>query len=103
MRPRMAAAPTAGRVYAATPATNYRTISHLVGSANVEGVFDPYLENSSLAEIINILSFGSSGGGVANGVRLIGSEEKTRGRIPMFTKVGVDAWLAQLGITGGGW
>jgi hypothetical protein len=49
----------------------------------VEAVFDPYLENSSLSEIINILSFGS--GGVSNGVRLLGSTEKTQGSIPRFT------------------
>jgi hypothetical protein len=90
--------PTTGRLAEATPATNYRTISQLVGSAQVEAVFDPFLENSSLTTLIDILSFGN--GGVSNSLRLLGSTKKTGGAIPKFTKVGVDAWLAQLGVTG---
>jgi hypothetical protein len=90
--------PTTGRLSAATPATNYRTISQLIASAQVEAVFDPYLENGSLITLLDILSFGS--GGVANGVRLLGSTRTTHGPIPRFTKTGVDAWLAQLDIAG---
>jgi hypothetical protein len=90
--------PTSGRLSAATPATNYRTISQLIGSSNVEAVFDPYLDNSSLINIMNILSFGH--GRVSNGVRLLGSTKTTRGPIPRFTRVGVDAWLIQLAING---
>jgi hypothetical protein len=90
--------PTSGRLSEERPATNYRTISQLIGSSQVEGVFDPYLENVSLAVLIDILSFGE--GGVANGVRLLGSTKKTECPIPRFTKTGVDAWLAQLGKTG---
>lgn len=90
--------PTSGRLSPATPATNYRTISNLVGSSKLEAVFDPYLANSSLTEIINILSFGS--GSVSNGVRLLGSTEKTQGPVPQFSKAGVAAWLKQLGVTG---
>jgi len=90
--------PMTGRLSATTPATNNRTISQLVGSSHVEAVFDPYLENRALADLIDILSFGS--GGVANDVRLLGSTRTTQGPIPRFTKTGVDAWLAQLGIDG---
>jgi hypothetical protein len=90
--------PTKGRLGAKTPATNFRTISQLIGTSKVEAIFDPYLENLSLAVLIDILSFGS--GGVANGVRLLGSTRKTQGAIPKFTKTGVDAWLTQLGIHG---
>lgn len=90
--------PTTGRLAASTPATNYRTISDLIGGAKVEAVFDPYLENRSLATLIDILSFG--GGGVANVVRLLGSTQMTQGRIPRFSKAGVTAWLTQLGISG---
>jgi hypothetical protein len=90
--------PTAGRLSATTPATNYRTISQLVGPSQVEAVFDPYLTNGSLEELRVILSFGV--GAVANGVRLLGSAETTTGSVPRFTKAGVDAWLFQLGISG---
>ncbi len=90
--------PTAGRLSATTPATNYRTISQLVGSKQVEAVFDPYLTNGSLEELRVILSFGD--GSVANGVRLLGSAQTTTGSNPKFTKAGVDAWLLQLRISG---
>jgi hypothetical protein len=87
-----------GRLFAGMPATNYRTISQLIGASTVEAVFDPYLDNSSLTDIIAILSFGS--GGVSNGVRLLGSTKKTQGPVPRFTKAGVDAWLTQQGVSG---
>jgi hypothetical protein len=90
--------PTSGRLSAATPATNFRTISQLIGSSKVEAVFDPYLENLSLETLIHIVSFGN--GEVANGVRLLGSTHKTKGAVPKLTKTGVDAWLTQLGIHG---
>lgn len=89
---------TEARVSAGTPATNYSTISRLIGSAQVEAVFDPYLTNGGLEGLRVILSFGS--GSVANGVRLLGSTATTTGGIPRFTKTGVDAWLLQLGVAG---
>jgi len=90
--------PTEGRVSTSTPATNYATISGLVGSALVKAVFDPYLDNAGLEQLRVILSFGS--GSVASGVRLLGSTATTTGSLPRFTKAGVDAWLLQLGIPG---
>lgn len=90
--------PKTGRLSANTPATNFRTISQLIGTSNIETVFDPYLENSSLETLIHILSFGEAN--VSNGVRLLGSSKKSSGSIPRFTKVGVDAWLKQLKIKG---
>jgi hypothetical protein len=92
------ARPTTRRLSADTPATNYRTIGQLVGSSHVEAVFDPFLDNLSLATLIDILGYGS--GDVANGVRLLGSTKKTGGPIPKLTKAGVDAWLTQLGKIG---
>ena len=90
--------PTEARVSAGTPATNYSTISRVIGSSQVKAVFDPYLTNGGLETLRVILSFGS--GSVANGVRLLGSTATTSGGIPRFTKTGVDAWLLQLGIAG---
>jgi hypothetical protein len=90
--------PSTGRLQSTTPATNYATISQLIGSSRIEAVFDPYLENRSLATLVDILSFG--GGEVAEGVRLLGSSRTTQGSVARFTRAGVDAWLSQLGIPG---
>ncbi len=89
--------PTKGRLSSTTPATNYLTISLLVGDAEVEAIFDPYLENKSLVELNNILSFGN--GSIADGIHLLGSKN-TQGRNPRFTKAGTNAWLKELNITG---
>ena len=90
--------PTEARVSAGTPATNYATISGLIGSSQVAAVFDPYLTNGGLEQLRVILSFGS--GSVASGVRLLGSTATTTGATPKFTKAGVDAWLLQSAIAG---
>jgi hypothetical protein len=90
--------PNAGRLNAETPATNYRTISELVGAEVVEGVFDPYLTNGALEELRVILSFGT--GAISDGVRLLGSTETTTGSVARFTKAGVDAWLRQMRVSG---
>ncbi len=93
-----ARSPTTARVAADTPATNLATISRLIGTAGVEAVFDPYLTNSSLATLVNILSFGN--GSVADGVRILSTANTTRGQVPQLTRAGFDAWLAELGVTG---
>lgn len=90
--------PSRARVSEATPATNLATISTLVDSASIEAVFDPYLDNKSLAALIDILSFGA--GSVANGVRVLSTARTTTGQIPRLTKAGFDAWLVQLKING---
>jgi hypothetical protein len=90
--------PTAGRVRTDTPATNYRTISNLIGSSRVVAIFDPYLDNNTLEELRIIISFGN--GSVDDGVRLLGGAEKSQGKLPTFTAVGVAAWLKQQGIKG---
>ena len=96
--PRWERSPTTARVSADTPATNLATISRLIGAAAVEAVFDPYLANSSLATLVNILSFGN--GSVVDGVRILSTGKTTRGQAPQLTRVGFDAWLTELGITG---
>lgn len=90
--------PASARVSAETPATNLATISRLIGSSAVEAIFDPYLENSSLVNLINILSFGS--GSVADDVRVLSTNKTTRGMMPRLTRPGFDAWTTQLGISG---
>ena len=93
-----AGAATRARVARNTPATNLASISSLIGGSAIEGVFDPYLENKSLASLIDILSFGN--GSVANGVRVLSTAKTTGGQIPQLTRTGFDAWLAQLNIKG---
>ena len=93
-----AGSPSTARVAQATPASNLASIAGLIGGSAVEGIFDPYLENRSLAAVIDILSFGK--GSVANGVRVLSTAKTTGGQIPQLTKAGFDAWLVQLKITG---
>jgi hypothetical protein len=92
------AGPSSGRLSDSTPASNYHTLSRLIGMASVEAVFDPYLTNGALEELRTILSFGD--GSIANGIRLLGSASTSSGSTPRLSKGGVDAWLSQLGITG---
>ena len=91
-------APNRARVAQDTPATNLASISNLIGGAAVEGIFDPYLENRSLASLIDILSFGK--GSVANGIRVLSTAKTTGGQVPKLTRVGFEAWLTQLKIKG---
>ena len=90
--------PLSGRLRQDTPATNYRTISSLIGATQVTAIFDPYLDNNALEELRIVLSFGS--GAVANGVRILGGAGKNQGNSPTFTAKGVAAWLKQQGISG---
>lgn len=85
------------RLHDDQPATNYASIARLIGGSAIEAMFDPYLDNQSLAALIDILSFGA--GSVANGVRVL-STNKTTGRAPRLTKVGFNLWLSQLEING---
>ena len=91
--------PRRGRLDASTPATNYRTIAGLIGSSELQAVFDTYLDNQSLEQLIRILSFGK--GTFGSHVRLLGTTATTQGGLgkpARFSKAGVDAWAAQLQI-----
>ena len=89
-----------GRLDATTPATNYRTVAGLIGSSELQAVFDTYLDNQSLEQLIHILSFGR--GSFASRVRLLGTTMTTQSspsKPARFSKAGVDAWAAQLQIS----
>jgi hypothetical protein len=88
------------RVSSDTPASNYQSISNLIGSSEIIGVFDPYLENSSLTTLITICSFGH--GKIGNNIRLLGSNKKSGGTNPTYTKAGVDAFITEKNISGEG-
>lgn len=90
--------PTSARVSEGAPATNLATISNLIGTSAIEAIFDPYLDNRSLATLIDILSFGA--GSVSNGVRVLSTNKTTSGQVPRLTRSGFDTWLNQLGISG---
>ena len=93
-----AGSPNSARVAHGTPASNFALISGLIGSSAVQEIFDPYIDNRSLAALIDILSFGK--GSVGNGVRVLSTAKTTGRQIPQLTKAGFDAWLAQLKIAG---
>ncbi len=80
------------------PATNFQSIANLIGSSEITAVFDPYLDNSSLANLINICSYGN--GKIGDNIRLLGSNLKGRGPNPTFTQAGASAFFAQKNITG---
>ncbi|MBD2121125.1 hypothetical protein [Trichocoleus sp. FACHB-262] len=86
------------RLNESTPATNLASVAALIGGSSVEAVFDPYLENRSLIELLDILSFGN--GSIAGNIRVLSTAKTTTGKVPRLTKAGFDAWLAQLGING---
>ena len=90
--------PSTARVREDAPATNLATISGLIGTSSIEAIFDPYLDNRSLATLIDILSFGT--GSVFNGVRVLSTNKTTSGQVPRFTRSGFATWLNQLGIGG---
>lgn len=86
------------RLTADEPATNYLSIANLVGSSKIVAVFDPYLENSSLATLITICSFGN--GKIGENIRLLSSNKKAGGSNPTFTELGVTAFLFQTNVSG---
>lgn len=91
--------PRRGRLDATTPVTNYRTVAGLIGSSELQAVFDTYLDNQSLEQLIHILSFGR--GTFASHVRLLGTTATTQrspGKTARFSKAGVEAWARQLQI-----
>jgi hypothetical protein len=91
---------TTGRLKADEPASNYHTIARLIGRGEIRAVFDTYLDNASLAQLIRIASFGKAT--FAKNVRLIGTTATTKtgpGIPPRLTKAGVDAWALQLQIS----
>jgi hypothetical protein len=89
---------TTTRLPATTPATNRRTISGLIGSAEVQAVFDPYLDNRGLVALGDILTFGGS---VSGAVRLLTSTRKANTKNPQLTKSLAEAWFKERGIAGG--
>jgi hypothetical protein len=89
---------TSGRLAADTPASNVVTISKLLASAEIQAVFDPYLDNHSFAVLLDILALTGS---IANDVRFISSIGMTQGKIPRLTKTFVSTWFAERGVTGG--
>lgn len=89
---------TSARLSADTPATNFNSISTLIGNSEITAIFDPYLENLSLSNLITICSFGD--GTISNNVRLLGSSKKAGGNNPTFTLNGVSAFNTETGVAG---
>ncbi len=68
--------------------------------AEVQAVFDPYLDNKALGVLMDIVSLTASGL-VSNGLRLLSGEKKARPPRPQLTKTFVDNWFNEHSITGG--
>jgi hypothetical protein len=92
--------PDAGRarLREGAPASNLADIASLIGAAEVQAVFDPYLDNKSLLVLGDILSLGV---GVSGSLRLLACEKMAKGTRPRLTKTFVSCWLGECGITAG--
>lgn len=50
--------PKTGRLSQKTPATNYAVIAGLTGNSIVEAIFDPYLDDKALANLLTLINLG---------------------------------------------
>jgi hypothetical protein len=89
---------TRGRLADTTPATNLATYSRLITPHEIEAVFDPYFDNKTLVNLLNILSLGGS---LSDKVRFITGENMTRGNTPRLTKSFLQQWFKERGVTSG--
>jgi hypothetical protein len=89
---------TSARLSSSTPASNMATMSSLVGTSEIQAVFDPYLSNKSLATLLDILSLGPT---ISNNVRLLACQKMTTGVRPQLTKTFADLWFHERAVTGG--
>lgn len=80
------------------PASNKEKIAKLIGAAQVEAVFDPFLDNRGLAALKDILSLGT--GGIAPGARMLTSKKVVPSqRPPRLTRSYFADWSAELHIS----
>jgi hypothetical protein len=70
-------APRDERLSAMTPVVNYVTVRRLIGLAEVEGVFDPYLDDRGLQVLMNVFHFGAM---VSPRLRLLTASPETVSR-----------------------
>jgi hypothetical protein len=92
------AKPTRARLSASKPASNAATLSGLIGSSEVQAIFDPYLDNRALCVLLDILSFGAA---VSSNLRLLACKKQAQGSIPRLTKTFVADWFKERGIAAG--
>ncbi len=51
--------PRSGRTAETSPATNFATFAGLVGSSEIDAIYDPYLTNDGLLALSTMLAFGT--------------------------------------------
>jgi hypothetical protein len=76
------------------PASNFSRISRLIGSAHVEAVYDPYLDDKGLDNLLTLVRLANS---VSPNLRLTTSEKGARRLTTPFVK----AFFKELGCTSG--
>ncbi len=91
--PLLQSRPTKTRLEENEPASNYGRISMLIGSARIEAVHDPFLEEKGLANLLTMTKLGAS---VSSHVRLLTSVKVSKRINPLY----VQSWFKELGCSG---
>lgn len=65
--------PRSVRLISSEPATNLNKLSVLIGSSSIEAIFDVYLDNKALSNILDIVSLGAR---TSSSIRIITSTKK---------------------------
>lgn len=82
-------APSTGRLRQTTPATNFSVLAGLVGNASIEAIYDPYLDDQALA---NLLVLSNLGARISPRCRIL-SSRKVGTRL---SSTYVQSWLAEI-------
>ena len=84
---------TSIRLYKDEPATNFSKLVGLISTSTIEAVFDPYLDNKGLDNILTIVKFGVS---ISHNLRLLTSSKV----VSRLTKSYIQSWFKELNCSG---
>lgn len=86
------------RLNLSEPATNVNKLVTLIGTSTIEAVFDAYLDNKGLANLLDLVSLGVQ---VSTSIRLLTSKNMVHPPqgTPRLTASYLQMWLNQLGCT----
>lgn len=88
--------PCSVRLNSSEPATNLNKLSSLIGASLIEAIFDVYLDNQALNNVLDLISLGAK---ASPNVRIITSTRKVADN--KLTKNYVNHFLSQLSSTSG--
>lgn len=80
--------PSVGRLKKSTPASNFSVLSGLVGSASIEAIYDPYLDDKALENLLTLINLGTK---ISQGCRFLSSPKGAARLSPGY----VQAWLME--------